>query len=206
LSDHAQSLGSLEVALSHAARLLAARPALAAEQAAEILKVAPDHPVATLLLAVAHRACGDVSGALASLRQLCRKQPGWAAAQYELGMTLGSAGQGEAAIVALRRAVALEPDMPDAWRLLADHLEASGERHGADEARAHFIKSANRDPRLMAAAAALVENKLPQAEALLRAHLKQHETDVAALRMLAEVAARLRRYLDAQALLERCLG
>ena len=57
----------------------------------------------------------------------------------------------------------------------------------------------------MAAAAALVENKLPHAEALLRAHLKQHETDVAALRMLAEVAARLRRYPDAQLLLERCL-
>ena len=33
----------------------------------------------------------------------------------------------------------------------------------------------------------------------------QHPTDVAALRMLAEVAARLRRYGDAQTLLERCL-
>ena len=57
----------------------------------------------------------------------------------------------------------------------------------------------------MAAATALCENELPRAEALLRAHLRQHESDVAALRMLAEVAARLRRYADAQTLLEHCL-
>ena len=57
----------------------------------------------------------------------------------------------------------------------------------------------------MEAAAALVENQLPVAEALLRAHLQQLPTDVAALRMLAEVAARLRRYRDAQVLLEHCL-
>jgi predicted Zn-dependent protease len=205
LSGQAQSFGSLEVALSHAARLLPARPALAAEQAAEILKVAPDHPAATLLLAMAHRACGDATGALESLQQLCRKQPGWAAAQYELGMTLGSVGEGEAAIAALRRAVALKPDMPDAWRALADHLTAIGETEGADAAYARHIKAATKDPRLLAPAAALVENRIPEAEALLRQHLKDHPTDVAALRMLAEVAARLRRYPDAQLLLERCL-
>jgi len=205
LSGHAQSLGSLEVALSHAARLLPARPALAAEQATEILKVAPDHPLATLLLAVAHRACGNTTDALESLRQLCHKQPYWAAAQYELGMTLGSVGQGEAAIAALRRAVALKPDMPDAWRALADRLAAIGDTDGADAAYARHIKAATKDPRLLAPAAALVDNRIPEAEALLRQHLKDHPTDVAALRMLAEVAARLRRYPDAQLLLERCL-
>jgi len=205
LSDHAQSLGSLEVALSHAARLLPARPALAAEQAAEILKVVPEHPVATLLLAVAHRACGDPGAALEGLQQLCRKQPGWAAAQYELGMTLGSVGQGEAAIAALRRAVALKPDLPDAWRALGDHLAAIGDADGADAAYARHIKAATKDPRLLAPAAALVDNRIPEAEALLRQHLKGHPTDVAALRMLAEVAARLRRYPDAQRLLEQCL-
>jgi tetratricopeptide (TPR) repeat protein len=205
LSGHAQSLGSLEVALSHAARLLPGKPALAAEQAVEILKVAPDHPVATLLLAVAHRACGDATAALENLQRLCRRQPGWAAAQYELGMTLGSVGEGEAAIAALRRAVALNPDMPDAWRALADHLAAIGETEGADAAYARHIKAATKDPRLLAPAAALVDNRIPEAEALLRQHLKGHPTDVAALRMLAEVAARLRRYGDAQLLLERCL-
>jgi tetratricopeptide (TPR) repeat protein len=205
LSGYSQSLGSLEVALSHAARLLATQPVLAAEQAVEILKVAPDHPVATLLLAVAHRACGDPNRALERLQELCRKQPRWAAAQYELGTTLGSLGQGDAAMAALHRAVALKPDMPDAWLALADHLTAVGDTEGADAAYARHIRSATKDPRLLAPAAALVENRIPEAEALLREHLKRCATDVAALRMLAEVAARLRRYPDAQALLERCL-
>ena len=205
MSGYSQSLGSLEVALNHATRLLATQPVLAAEQAVEILKVAPDHPVATLLLAVAHRACGDPNRALERLQELCRKQPRWAAAQYELGTTLGSLGQGDAAMAALHRAVALKPDMPDAWLALADHLTAVGDTEGADAAYARHIRSATKDPRLLAPAAALVENRIPEAEALLREHLKRCPTDVAALRMLAEVAARLRRYPDAQALLERCL-
>ena len=40
---------------------------------------------------------------------------------------------------------------------------------------------------------------------MLRAHLKQYPTDVVAIRMLAEVAARLGRNADAESLLERCL-
>jgi tetratricopeptide (TPR) repeat protein len=199
------SLGSVEVALSHAARLLRAKPALAAEQAAEILKAVPDHPMATLLLAVAQRACDNADAALEGLQRLCGKQPRWAAAHYELGITLGSLGQGEAAIAALRRAVALKPDLSDAWLALADHLAAIGDAEAADAAYARHIKAATRDPRLLAPAAALVENRIPEAEVLLREHLKRHPTDVAALRMLAEVAARLRRYADAQTLLERCL-
>ncbi|HVH83841.1 MAG TPA: tetratricopeptide repeat protein, partial [Steroidobacteraceae bacterium] len=197
--------GSLEVALQHATRLLASQPTLAAEQASEILKVVPGQPAALLLLAVAQRACGDLPAALQGLEELSRRQPAWAEAQFELGMTLGAAGQGESAIAALRRAVSLKPDLPDAWRALADHLAGAGDTAGAAEAYARHIKAATRDPRLLAPAAALVENRIPEAEALLRAHLRAHPTDVAALRMLAEVAARLRRWRDSQTLLERCL-
>lgn len=206
MSGQSQPLGSLEVALSHASRLLRVQPTLAAEQAAEILKVVPGHPVAMLLLAVAQRACGDATAALESLQQLCLEQPRSAAAQYELGVTLGSLGQGEAAIAALRRALELKADIPDAWRALGDHLAAIGDAVGADAAYARHIKAATKDPRLLAAAAALVENRIPQAEALLRSHLQCHPTDVAALRMLAEVAARLLRYSDAERILETCLA
>ena len=205
MSGDPQPLGSLKVALKHAARLLASQPALAAEQAAEILKVVPGQPQALLLRALAQRACGDLPAALTALAELTRRQPAWAEAQFELGATLGIAGQGEAAIAALRRAVALKPELPDAWRMLADYLAGAGDAAGSDEAQARHIKAATRDPRLLAPAAALVENRIPEAEALLRAHLLAHPTDVAALRMLAEVAARLRRWRDAQTLLERCL-
>jgi predicted Zn-dependent protease len=205
VSGDPQPVGSVEVALKHAARLIASQPALAAEQANEILKVVPGHPQAMLLRAVAQRACGDAASAVATLQRLCREQPRWAPAHYELGKTLGGIGQGEAAIAALRQAVALNPDFPDAWLALADHLNAIGDVHGADAAYARHLKAATKDPRLLAPAAALVENRIPEAEALLREHLKRFPTDVAALRMLAEVAARLRRFGSAQRLLERCL-
>ena len=122
-----------------------------------------------------------------------------------LGLARGMTGDTEASIDALTRAVSLRQDLPDAWLALADQLRIRGDAEAADRAYAHYIKAATRDPRLQGAAAALCENRIPEAEALLRAHLAQLPNDVAALRMLAEVAARLLRYSDAQRLLERCL-
>jgi tetratricopeptide (TPR) repeat protein len=84
-------------------------------------------------------------------------------------------------------------------------LSAVGDAAGADAAYARHIKAASKDPRLLAAAEALVENRIPEAEARLREHLQRAPTDVVALRMLAEVAGRLGRYADAEILLARCL-
>jgi tetratricopeptide (TPR) repeat protein len=205
LTPSSDPVGSLDVALKHTNRLLATQPALAAEQAAEILKAAPGHPVATLLLGVARRACGDAPAALAILQPLTVAQPQWAAAYYELAVTLGACGQGERAIVALRRALELKPDLAEAWLALAGHLSAIGDTDGADAACARHLRCATRDPRLREAAAALCENRIPEAETLLRQHLKERPTDVAAIRMFAEVAARLERHADAEKLLARCL-
>ncbi|TMJ57872.1 MAG: tetratricopeptide repeat protein [Alphaproteobacteria bacterium] len=180
-------------------------PRLAAEQAGEILKAVPGHPNASLLLGMARRNGGDPAAALSVLAPLAAAQPRWVAAHFELGLTLGALGRGEDAVTELRKAVELNPDLPDAWRALADHLTAMGDDAGAETARARFLKVSTRDPRLMAAAAALCDNRIPEAEALLRRHLHEHPTDIAAIRMFAEVAARLGRYHDAENLLARCL-
>ena len=201
----ADPTGTLETALGHAARLLQSNPAMALEQASEILKVAPGHPPATLLLGVAWRMVGDVPQALGILEPLTTSQPRWAKAHYELGVALADAGQPEAALAALRRAVALRPQMPDAWRAIGDHYTVAGNAAAADAAYARHIKASTQDPRLLVAAAALVDGRIAQAEASLRTHLKQYPTDVVAIRMLAEVAARLGRNADGEALLERCL-
>jgi predicted Zn-dependent protease len=205
LNSASIAVGTPDVALAHAARLLEKDPALAAEQAGEILKAVPGHPHARLILGKALRLAGQTSEALTVLERLAVEQPHSAPVHLELGIARGEAGRGSAAVAALRHALQLKPDSADAWRVLADQLDSLGEAGGAEQARAVFIKAATKDPRLLAAAAALVANDLPVAEARLRAHLKDHATDVAALRMLAEVAARLRRYPDAQRLLERCL-
>jgi predicted Zn-dependent protease len=205
LNSASEPVGTVDVALAHAARLLERDAALAAEQAGEILKAVPGHPHARLILGAARRIAGQTQLALDVLEPLAREQPRSSPAHLELAMARSAAGRGDEAVESLRRAIQLKPDSAEAWRLLADQLDAAGDSSAADQARARYLKSATKDPRLMDAAAALVENELPLADARLRAHLAGHPTDVAALRMLAEVAARLRRYADAQALLERCL-
>jgi len=205
LSSRAEPVGTIEIALGHAARLLESNPRLALEQASEILKAVPNHPTAGLLLGTAHRLLGNNDSAFQVLTAIVRAQPGWAYAHYELGLVLSRLEQNDAAVAHLRRAVELKPDMPDGWRALGDQLTVAGDSAGADGAYAQHIRASTRDPRLLAAAAALCENQIPQAELLLRNHLKTQPTDVAAIRMFAEVAARLRRYKDAETLLERCL-
>jgi predicted Zn-dependent protease len=205
MSGAAEPAGTLDVALNHATQLLRKNPSLAAEQAIEILKVLPGHARARLLLGAAQRLAGRNLAAVQVLESLARDQPRSAPVHLELGVALGEAGRAREAVAALRVALRLTPDSPDGWRLLADQFDALGDTDAADHARANYLKAANKDPRLLDAAAALVDNNLPVADARLRAHLDGHPTDVAALRMLAEVAARLRRYADAQQLLERCL-
>jgi len=197
--------GTVEQALAHATRLLDSDPALAAEQLTEILKVVEAHPAALRLLAKARSILGDDQGALDILVPLAQTQPNWAMVHLDLGLALGCDGRGQEAIDALRRAVALKPELPQAWRVLGDHLMAAGEQEAADAAYASHVRHSTRDPRLLDAAIALAENRIPAAETLLREHLKQAPTDVAAIRMFAEVAARLGRNEDAVNLLARCL-
>lgn len=132
-----EAVGTIEVALAHAARLLAQDPQLAQAQAEEILKVAPEHP--------------------------------------------------------------------HALRLLGAALRRQGETEAAEEAYLRSVKGSVKDPQMIAAANALVDNRLAYAEQILRDRLKAQPTDVAAIRMLAETGMRLGRYDDAEKLLSRCV-
>ena len=184
---------------------MATDPALAGEQANEILKVSQGHPMALLLLGVSHAARGQAQSAADILQPLARSEPRWAEAQLELGLALGRLGRGEDALRALEQAVRLKPDLPRAWRAIGDHYSAIGDAAAADRAYARHIRHSVRDPALLQAAAALSDGHLPEAEALLRDRLRSAPTDVAAIRMLAELGARLGRDDDAARLLERCL-
>ena len=199
------SVGTVSVALANALKLLANDPALAEEQAREILKAIPGNIQALLLLGSALRGQGKLVAALEILEPVAATQPKSAVAQFAYGLALAEAGDHGKAINALSRVVALDPNHATAWRALADQKKLAGDDRGADEAYIRHIQASVNDPQLLAAAAAITENKLAVAERLLRAFLKDYPTDVAAIRMLAEAGSRLGRYEDAENLLARCL-
>ncbi|MBV9571858.1 MAG: sulfotransferase [Alphaproteobacteria bacterium] len=197
--------GSLAVALAHASRLLERDPTLAEAQAREILKVVPGQTEALLVLASAVRAKGQPQAAVEVLRPAILAHPKSVSLNYGLALALADAGDSRRAIAAFRRVVGLDSKHPHAWRCLGDQLLLAGEASGADSAYARHLQASVSNPALLQAAAALCEQKLAVAEHLLRGYLKEHPTDVAAIRMLAETGARLGRLEDAEKLFARCV-
>jgi tetratricopeptide (TPR) repeat protein len=197
--------GSLNAALGQAAKLLLANPALAARQALEILRVVPGDPRALLVLGTARRKSGDAAGARTLLEPLAGAQPRAAHVHQELGLALLMLDETESALATLYRATALKAALPEAWRAIGDILTARGDVAQADGAYGELVRASVADPELMAASDALSQDRLAEAERLLRDRLKSHPSDVAAMRLLAEAGTRLGRYGDAEDLLVRCL-
>lgn len=94
---------------------------------------------------------------------------------------------------------------PRLLRVHARQLRAAGRVDEAERIELAAIEASVHDPVLIDAAAALVAGDLRAAELLLRPRLKEDPFDVAAIRMMAELAGRLGRDRDAEALLRRAL-
>jgi tetratricopeptide (TPR) repeat protein len=129
--------GTLEAALANAIRLLEREPALAAEQAEEILKVVPDSLSALYLLARARARAGRGDEAIALLRRVVERQPAhpeaWRVLADHLHAVGDAAGADEAYLRHVRAstknpglqqaAVAMvRNDIPRAEALLKAHL------------------------------------------------------------------------------------
>ena len=184
--------------------LLEADPALAAEQALEVLKVLPNHPP-QWCCSPARRRAGNPKAAIEVLEPLMRTQAAGAAAWFEYGLALGNVGRGDEAIRALKKTVSQQPGHAGAWRALGDHLLAIGDHEGGDAA-SRVTSSHRRTIRtLRQAAVAMVRNDVPYAELCYGAFSSGCPPTRPAIRMLAEVGVRCGRNEDAQKLLERCL-
>lgn len=105
----------------------------------------------------------------------------------------------------LRHKLRDEPDNVSALRLLGRALRQLGENDAAEEAELAAVRATANDPVMIAIAEAMLANDLPQAELLLRQRLREQPTDVAAIRLMAELAARIGRLADAEKLLTRAL-
>jgi len=191
--------------LIRVASLLESDPAAAARQAAQILHTHPGYPPALLLLGSAHRRAGDPAAAVANFSTLAASQPGSAVIRLELGRALHAAGRDAEALVALQEAVRLTPDLAQAWCELSLLHATRGEAAACDAAYGRFEKLAPEEARLTEAAAALASERLDAATALLQRALQRAPQDVAALRMLAQVATAREDYAQAERLLGECL-
>jgi len=197
--------GNLSQAMAHARELMEREPQQALLQLSEILAVVPDYTPAILLKTALLRQIADPNEALEQLVPVLRTHPDSAEVLFEYGLTLSALQRGAEAVAALEKVVAAMPDHPEAWRLLADHAAAVGDTDKSEAAHLKHLRCASQNPDLQKAAAAMIANELSVAERLLKAYLKAAPTDVTAARMLAEVAVRVGRNDEAQALLEYCL-
>ncbi len=191
--------------LDQAARQLATDPTAAERQATAVLEALPNDPRALLILASARRRTGDASGALSLLEPLAKAYPKAANTHLELGLARAATGEDGDAVIALRHAVSLNRELPQAWRALGDLLFKTGDVKGAEAAFAEHLRAGLTHPQLKAAADALSTDAPSQAGALLRAYLSGAPQDVAALRMLAETLGQLNHHAEAESLLARCL-
>ena len=105
----------------------------------------------------------------------------------------------------LRGAVQRDPANAPAQRRLGQALRALGLADQAAAAEMAAIRATAFEPEMVAIAQALMAGDLPAAEQGLRARLSRQPMDVAAIRMMAELAGRLGRYPDAENLLRRAL-
>jgi tetratricopeptide (TPR) repeat protein len=138
-------------------------------------------------------------------REILRVVPGQPDTLLLFAAALAAQNRLTEAIEPLKTLVAAEPQHRAAWRDLGDLYTALGDAKAADAAYMRHVAASAGDRAMIEAGGALYENRLADAERLIRAVLKAHPTDVGAIRMLAEIAARLERYDQAEMLLRRAL-
>ncbi|MBV1934262.1 MAG: sulfotransferase [Parvibaculaceae bacterium] len=106
---------------------------------------------------------------------------------------------------ALEQAVEIDPKFADAWRSLAEQYSVAGFEEKSQRAYDSHLSATARHPEIIEAANFLFKGKLNKAEELTRKVLKEHPTDVTAIRILADIGIKVGHLEDAQNLLERCL-
>lgn len=176
-------------------------PAAAAAEAEAVLVRQPGYPVAMLLLGVASRLLARHDRSLEVLGKLARAQPSSGIAQFEFALSLAAAGQENAALQGLRRAVEVNPQLAAAWLELAGRFHALGQPLDGRAAYDNYIAAASRDPALAKTAEGsdTYEQRLWQ-------RVTSRPDDLAALKILADLEFSLGRNADARNLYARCVA
>lgn len=198
--------GTAAQAVKHIQEMIAAREFdLAIEQADEVLKVVPGDARTRFLKGMAQRRKGDLRGAKATLEAVVKDADEVGGVHQELGYVYYGLSNINLAIRELRRAVELQEELPEAWRLLGQLLAVEEHEEEAEAAWRQYLALTNRHPAVIEAVRLVGEGKLGMAEGICKEYLKRFPTDVTVIRLLAEIALQLEVHEDAKHLLERCL-
>jgi Flp pilus assembly protein TadD len=154
-----------------------------------------NHPGLVLLLARAQRKSGNATAALATLKPFADKIPADPAKigdprpavgiALEYGSLLVEAGRAKEAVPYLEKATTLHPQGPEAWKGLAQALDAAGRKEDAQKARAKVEEIAQAAARpAVPPPPAPAQGSAPQQTAPAQPVMSEHMQE--ALRMMAQ--------------------
>jgi tetratricopeptide (TPR) repeat protein len=128
---------------------------------------------------------GEVDEALAMAEKDVKDQPDDAMNRVWYGQLLVRVGRADDAEVEFRKAIELNPNLPDIWELLVRHLVAMKKKNEAVEAVREASKSLAENPVALARLYERVEDH-EQAEHYYKVALEEHPEDLLAMRRIVE--------------------
>jgi len=177
----------------------------AREQTRQVLDIQPDNTSALYAHAVCLRYRGELEAALEVVTRLHELAPEYGRGYQEAGHIYRETGAIEEAIRAYSQATSLNPGLMASWKALAELQRAAGNEEAARQAQLNHDRLASLPAELVSVASMIHEGKLYKAERLCRSFLQKHSHHIEAMRLLAQIGAKLHVLDDAEFLLESCL-
>ena len=172
-----------------------------------VLDADPDALDALYMTALCHRYLQRFELAQSFLDRLKKRSPDHSRGHQEQGHLYRALGQLEFALQAYQRACQLNPALEASWKAQFDILTHLGRAQGpqARQAAAQIQRLKNLPKALVAASDLIAHGKLLKAEDICRKVLKKAPRHIEAMRLLADIGARLGSLDDAEFLLESAL-
>jgi tetratricopeptide (TPR) repeat protein len=166
----------------------------------------PDDRDLSCLAAMNLRYLHRVPAALELLQRLERHHPGYSRLHQERGHCYIALRNAARATEAFRRAVNINPALPDSWQMLQGLHRMTGDSHNAATAVEHIAVLQKLPLPIVQAGSLFCDGELTPAENIVRAYLLQHGDHIEAMRLLARIGIQRDALEDAERLLESVLN
>lgn len=204
--DASAQVSSSEEVINQAKSLLQQGRAADAETViGSLLNSDEENAEGLYILSVCQRYRKQPEKALQTLEKLKAVEPAYGRAFQEAGHNYRLMQDSEAAIEAYEHAVLRNPALTASWRALFELHQAQGNHKAAEQARQQLVHWSEMPIELVSVSSMIHEGKLYKAEQLCRSFLQQKPHHIEAMRLLADIGAKLMVLDDAEFLLESCV-